>query len=172
MLHCRQQAVDGRSALMSGGHAQQMGCLSAGFGFNASRQDVIFVNGGLQPKIRIAPGVPQLWCIVNAAWKVRMLQRTGCEGSAHLGQWSLASSSVSQDAFGTRPCSEVHPPGCGMDRDWLSPFAGGSHCRVLRSSGCALYGQGRCPLSMQGAESKRPHAQAHCASCSMGWRGS
>ena len=66
---------------MSSGHAQQMRCLSAGFGFNASRQDVIFVNGGLQPKIRIAPGVPQLWRIVNAAWKVRVMDKTGCKGS-------------------------------------------------------------------------------------------
>ena len=92
---------------MSGGHAQQMGCLSAGFGFNASRQDVIFVNGGLQPKIRIASGVPQLWRIVNAAWKVRMLQKTGCKRSASR-QWPLSSSSVSQDAFGTRPWCKVH----------------------------------------------------------------
>ena len=41
----------------------------AGYPFNASHQDVIFVNGGLQPKIRMVPGVPQLWRIVNAAWK-------------------------------------------------------------------------------------------------------
>ena len=82
-------------------------CLSAGFGFIASRQDVIFVNGGLQPKIRIAPGVPQLWRIVNAAWKVRMLERTGCRESSSW-QWPLAYSSMSQDFFWTRPCSEAH----------------------------------------------------------------
>lgn len=42
----------------------------AGYPFNASHQDVIVVNGGLQPKIRMVPGVPQLWRMVNAAWKV------------------------------------------------------------------------------------------------------
>lgn len=41
-----------------------------GFGFSASQQDVILVNGALQPKIRLTPGVPQLWRILNAAWKV------------------------------------------------------------------------------------------------------
>jgi len=46
---------------------------TAGYAFNASHQDVIFVNGGLQPAIRMAPGIPQLWRIVNAAWKVRQL---------------------------------------------------------------------------------------------------
>ena len=46
---------------------------TAGYAFNASHQDVIFVNGGLQPAIRIAPGIPQLWRIVNAAWKAEQL---------------------------------------------------------------------------------------------------
>ncbi|CAK0786985.1 hypothetical protein CVIRNUC_010201 [Coccomyxa viridis] len=63
-----------------------------GFGFNASRQDVIFVNGGLQPKIRIAPGAPQLWRIVNAAWKVSVLEETDGNGSSSR-RWPLASSS-------------------------------------------------------------------------------
>ena len=89
---------------MSSGHAQQMRCLSAGFGFNASRQDVIFVNGGLQPKIRIVPGAPQLWRIVNAAWKVSVLEETDGNGSSSR-RWPLASSSVSQDAFGPDPAA-------------------------------------------------------------------
>ena len=64
--------------LISCSHAQQhLMCPNAGFEFNASRQDIVFVNGGLQPKVRIAPDVPQLWRIVNAAWKVRMLEETG-----------------------------------------------------------------------------------------------
>ena len=63
-----------------------MMCPTAGFGFNASRQDVVFVNGGLQPKIRMAPGVPQLWRILNAAWKVRLLQTMG-SGANPSWQW-------------------------------------------------------------------------------------
>ena len=54
---------------------------AAGYPYSATQQDVIFVNGGLQPIIRMAPGEPQLWRIVNAAWKVQGLTFPHCINS-------------------------------------------------------------------------------------------
>ena len=47
--------------------------LSAGLGFYATPVDVTMVNGGYQPIIRIPPGIPQLWRIINASFKVPLL---------------------------------------------------------------------------------------------------
>ncbi|CAL5229192.1 g12472 [Coccomyxa viridis] len=65
------QMSDARTAPYTADVENPLCCSFArtGYPFNASQQDVVFVNGGLQPKIRMAPGVPQLWRIVNAAWK-------------------------------------------------------------------------------------------------------
>ena len=60
------------------GHFPPVAVHDAGYPYSATQQDVIFVNGGLQPIIRMAPGVPQLWRIVNAAWKVQGLTFPHC----------------------------------------------------------------------------------------------
>jgi hypothetical protein len=82
-LHCENlcpfQRMPRHTAKGSGKDRLAKGVHNAGYPYSATQQDVIFVNGGLQPVIRMAPGVPQLWRIVNAAWKVQGFTLPHCK---------------------------------------------------------------------------------------------